>query len=173
MLKLLDPYRWLIGGLLVALLIGGAIWYHASTLEKGREEIRQQLKVEADKQIDAARKTSDNLIEVKDEALENATKRAQVNAAAAARARSELARLRNQAAGAPSVPGDSCATSIDRAAALGELLGACAERYSDVARAADAHASDAVTLHQAWPRIDRASIEAQRAAISANRRTKE
>lgn len=173
MFKLFDPYRWLIAGLMVATLIGGALWYRASLVEDGREQVRQQVKAEADAQIEAARRTSDNLQEIKDEAIENATKRAQANASAAARARSELARLRNETASAPSVPGDSCATSIDRAAALGKLLGDCAEKYSDVARAADAHANDAVTLHQAWPRIDRASIEAQRAAISATRRTKE
>lgn len=173
MLKLLDPYRWLIAGLIVASLIGGALWYHASTLEKGREEVRQQVQAEALEQVKRAQAQSENMQEIKDEAIENATKRAQANASAAARARSELARLRNETASAPSVPGDSCATSIDRAAALGKLLGDCAEKYSDVARAADAHANDAVTLHQAWPRIDRASIEAQRAAISATRRTKE
>lgn len=173
MIRFLDPYRWLIAGLLVATLIGAAFWYHARTLEKGREEVRQKVQAEAIQQLEAARQQSENLQEIKDEAIEQATKRAQANAVAASRARAELARLRNEAASTPSVPGDSCAASIDRAAALGALLGACAEEYSEVARAADAHASDALTLQAAWPRIDRASIEAQRAAISANRRTQE
>lgn len=32
-----------------------------------------------------------------------------------------------------------------------ELLGACAERYLDVAAAADRHADDALMLQEAWP----------------------
>jgi DNA repair exonuclease SbcCD ATPase subunit len=154
MLKLLDPYRWLIGGTLVALLVAGYFWHAAKLKEEGRQEIRAQVQAEAARQLEEARVKTANLQEIADEAVEQANKRAQANAAAASRARTELGRLRTEIARTPSVSGDSCTAAIDRAAALGTLLGECAERYSEVARAADAHANQALTLRQAWPELD-------------------
>lgn len=53
-----------------------------------------------------------------------------------------------------SLPNAAPATVIARADSAAELLGACAARYADVAAAADAHASDALTLQRAWPKTD-------------------
>lgn len=157
MLRLLDPYRWLLAGLAVLTFVAALAWYHHRTLERGREEVRQQVAAEAAEQIQRVIEQNNQIQKVKDEAIEQAAKRAQANAASAVRARTELDRLRKQVASAPSVSGDSCAAAIDRASTLGTLLGECAERYSAVAASADGHLNDALTLRQAWPAYDQFS----------------
>lgn len=52
------------------------------------------------------------------------------------------------------LPGDSAAAAAGAADAAAELLATCAGRYADVAAAADGHAHDALTLQQAWPRVE-------------------
>ncbi len=50
-----------------------------------------------------------------------------------------------------SLPNASTATLIARADTAAELFGACVNEYRSVAEAADRHASDSVTLIEAWP----------------------
>jgi hypothetical protein len=89
----------------------------------------------------------------KDEALNDANKRAQRNAAAAAAARTESDGLRQQlAATRDSLPSAACASVRDYAATVNELLGQCAGAFEDLARAADGHSSDALMFEKAWPR---------------------
>lgn len=71
MLKLLDPYRWLIGALIAAAVAGSAMWYRTSLIEKGREEVRAEWKkasaqaqTEQDQKTDAAEKTLTVEVEV-------------------------------------------------------------------------------------------------------------
>ncbi len=89
----------------------------------------------------------------KDEAIKAAEQRAAKNAAAADSARRAADSLRSTLysfrASLPGLTKPAAAVAADTAA---ELLGACAARYADVAAAADAHASDALTLQRAWPR---------------------
>lgn len=47
-LKILDPYRWLIGGALVAALVGGFLWYRHSLIEQGRAECEEAHRVAAE-----------------------------------------------------------------------------------------------------------------------------
>jgi hypothetical protein len=74
--------------------------------------------------------------------------------ASAGALRVERDRLRDAAsayAGSGGVSGAGVNAAAVRAATLADLLGQCAERYSEVARSADAHASDSLTCHAAWP----------------------
>lgn len=73
---------------------------------------------------------------------------------AAAGARTERDKLRNAIASATGglLPGDSTATVLARAAAIGGLLNQCTERYQRVAEQADGHAADAVRLQKSWPK---------------------
>ena len=91
----------------------------------------------------------------KDEAIKAAEQRAAKNAAAADSARRAADSLRGTLysfrASLTGLTKPAAAVAADTAA---ELLGACAARYADVAAAADAHASDALTLQQAWPKTD-------------------
>lgn len=49
------------------------------------------------------------------------------------------------------LPGYSAAAAAGAADTGAELLAACAGRYAELAAAADGHAQDALTLHEAWP----------------------
>lgn len=89
----------------------------------------------------------------KDEAIKAAEQRAAKNAASADSARRAADSLRSTLysfrASLPGLAQPAAAVAADTTA---ELFGACAARYADVAAAADAHASDAMMLQQAWPR---------------------
>lgn len=64
---------------------------------------------------------------------------------------SELERLRNALRAKPT--GDATiAAAIERTDTLGKLLESCSAEYQSVARAADGHALDVITLRDAWPR---------------------
>ena len=139
MWKLIDPYRWLIAGLLIAGAVSAFAWYRYSLIQQGHAKLKRAIEQSA------------NLQEVKDEAIQNATIRAQKNAAAASSAGSELSRLRKSVADRPSVSGDSCAASVDRAAALGSVFGDCSTALVGMAAKAEGHANDAVTLYESWP----------------------
>lgn len=87
-----------------------------------------------------------------EEARNDATKREQdlasaaaASAAAAGQLRGTVAHLRQQLAGATT---KACRTTADAALAV---FDSCAERYREVAAAADGHASDVKTLTAAWP----------------------
>lgn len=150
-MKLLDPYRWLIGGVLIASVVAAFFWYRHSLIAEGREAARVEYADKAAKQLELARAQTANMQEVKDEAIEQASKRAQANARAAAGARTELAKLRDELARNPSVSGDTCAAAVDRASALGSVFAECAGELETLAGKADAHANDAATIYAAWP----------------------
>lgn len=64
---------------------------------------------------------------------------------------SELELLRNALRAKPT--GDATiAAAIERADTIGKLLESCSAEYQSVARAADGHALDVITLRDAWPR---------------------
>jgi hypothetical protein len=91
----------------------------------------------------------------KDAAIQQAETRAAQNAAAAAAARRTVDGLRDTLyAFRASLPSLAPAAVIERADTAAELFGACAARYTDVAAAADRHASDAMMLLQSWPKTD-------------------
>ena len=69
-------------------------------------------------------------------------------AGAAGRLRDDLADLQRRL---PSASLDACR---EHAATIGAVFNACVAEYGSVARDADAHASDAMTLEQAWPRVN-------------------
>ena len=79
--------------------------------------------------------------------------RAQVARRDADRARGELDRMRDTlSATRGGVPGESPGACTVRADTAGQLLGACAAEAQELARIADAHANDARTLIEAWPK---------------------
>lgn len=89
----------------------------------------------------------------KDAAIQQAEQRAAQNAAAAAAARRTADGLRDTIyAFRASLPSLAPAAVIERADTAAELFGQCAGALTDVAVKADAHASDALMLQQAWPR---------------------
>lgn len=88
--------------------------------------------------------------ETKDEAIRRANQRAMAQQSAADGARSELDRLRSDIAARDAA--DTGRPGSDAAATARALLAECSARYSELAGKADRHSSDAVKLHEAWPR---------------------
>lgn len=144
----------LITAAVAAFLAALAAWYfQVDHYEAKLLTLRLQ---HAQAMAEAHQKAQDATIKMqrtKDEAIAKAEARAAQNAAAAAAARRTVDGLRDTLysfrASLPSLSQSAAAVAADTAA---ELLGACAARYSDVAAAADRHASDALTLIEAWPK---------------------
>ena len=89
----------------------------------------------------------------KQNAIDQANKIAQQNAAAANSARLERDRLREQiAANSTGLSTATIASTRAYAAALSTIFSECSERLEALAKDADGHALDSRTLRQAWPR---------------------
>jgi len=95
---------------------------------------------------------SARLQKLKDEALNEANKIAQINAKAAAAARTELDRLRRQLATKSDLSTATCPSTRDYAATLAVVFGECATRIGELAEKADGHALDSRTLEGAFPK---------------------
>jgi hypothetical protein len=95
---------------------------------------------------------SARLQKLKDDALNEANRIAQQNAAAAASARTELDRLRRQLASSATLSNATCASTRSHAAALATVFSECAGVLSEMAKDADGHASDSRTIQSSWPR---------------------
>ena len=107
---------------------------------------------------DAAQKAMDSTLKMqrtKDEAIAKAEQRAAQNATAAAAARRTADGLRDTLYQfRASLPNAAPATVLERADTAAELFGQCAGALTDLAVKADAHASDAMMLQQAWPKTE-------------------
>jgi hypothetical protein len=146
---------------IAALVLGAAIagvgaWQAQALRYDARISDMQQAHAQAI--ADAAQKAMDQTLKMqrtKDAAIQQAETRAAQNAAAAAAARRTVDGLRDTLyAFRASLPSLAPAAVIERADTAAELFGACAARYTDVAAAADRHASDAMMLLQSWPKTD-------------------
>ena len=146
---------------IAALVLGAALagvgaWQAQALRYDARISDMQQAHAQAI--ADAAQKAMDQTLKMqrtKDAAIQQAETRAAQNAAAAAAARRTVDGLRDTLyAFRASLPSLAPAAVIERADTAAELFGACAARYTDVAAAADRHASDAMMLLQSWPKTD-------------------
>ena len=118
--------------------------------EQSAQQQREKLR-----EFEAAQAETARLQETADAATRRAAARTQADQRAHAGARTELDRLRQRLASTPAVPTCSPPSgppAADRADPARELLGACAAELVELGRAADAHAADAMMLHDAWPR---------------------
>ena len=104
------------------------------------------------KATEAARLESERMQKVKDEAIDEANRIAQKNAADAASARTELGRVRQQLASRSALNNATCASTRDYADTLTNIFSQCAARLGEVAQSADGHAADSRTCQAAWPR---------------------
>ena len=88
----------------------------------------------------------------KQEALNEANRIAQRNAVAAASARADADRLRNQIASADRVSTATVASLRNYTITLQTVFGECVAEVERLAATADGHALDSRTLNGAWPR---------------------
>ena len=143
--------NWILAAVVAAVFIGG--WSAGSTHEQSSWQAEKlAMAATRDKQINEARAAESAMREQVRKAQEYAQKREEklvADAAAAGRAadglRSQIASLRR---GLSAATAEANRRTAD--AAL-DVFQQCADEYRAVAQAADRHASDAVTLDQAWP----------------------
>lgn len=127
---------------------GAAAMYQLHITIRNADRIEQQKATL--RAIEVAQAETTMLQEKANNAQRKANQRIAANAASAADARYELDRLRGAiASGAGAATCEAGTVSADPAR---ELLAECATAYQDLARKADAHASDALNLYEAWPR---------------------
>jgi len=88
----------------------------------------------------------------KQEALDEANRIAQRNATAAASARADAQRLRDQVATSDRVSTATVASLRNYTTTLGIVFGECVSEVEGLAKAADGHALDSRTLRGAWPK---------------------
>jgi len=104
------------------------------------------------KAVEVAQAETIRLQGVKDEAIKKATTRANANKVAAAAAATERDSLRDElAAASAKLPGLSHQACLARANALSAVFDQCTGAVEGMARSADGHANDALTLDQARP----------------------
>ena len=143
--------NWILAAVVAAVFIGG--WWAGSMHEQSSWQAEKlAMAATRDKQINEARRAEAAMREQVRKAQEDARKREEklvADAAAAGRAadglRSQIASLRR---GLSAATAEANRRTAD--AAL-DVFQQCADEYRAVAQAADQHASDAVTLDQAWP----------------------
>ncbi|MCG8999786.1 hypothetical protein LH427_15890 [Laribacter hongkongensis] len=143
--------NWILAAVVAAVFVGG--WLVGSTHEQASWQAQKLAMEDArNQQINAARKAEAAMREQIRRAQEDARKREETlvaDAAAAGRAadglRSQIASLRR---GLSAATAEANRRTAD--AAL-DVFQQCTDEYRAVAQAADQHASDAVTLDQAWP----------------------
>jgi alanyl-tRNA synthetase len=161
----LDPYRWLIGGVIVASAIGGFAFYRHSLIQEGIDREKAVVAKAVAEQKAKAEAQTRNMEEVKDEAIAQAQQRAKANAVSAANARAELDRLRKQTRSSGDLASTSKAACSQYAAAANAVLNECASALVSLAETADGHVNDLRTVTGAWPSFDRQSIDKQRLAL--------
>ena len=143
--------NWILAAVVAAVFIGG--WWAGSMHEQSSWQAEKlAMAATRDKQINEARRAEAAMREQVRKAQEDARKREETlvaDAAAAGRAadglRSQIASLRRGLSAA------SAETNRRTADAALDVFQQCTDEYRAVAQAADQHASDAVTLDQAWP----------------------
>lgn len=104
------------------------------------------------KAVEVAQAETIRLQGIKDEALKKANTRANANKVAAAAAATERDSLRDElAAASAKLPSLSHQACLARAHALSVVFEQCSRDFEGMARKAQNHANDALTLDEAWP----------------------
>jgi hypothetical protein len=150
-MKFLDPYRWAIGAGLVALMIGGALWYRHSLIQEGveRERVKVAEAVAAQKALADAQ--ARNMEEVANEAQARYVQEMAAAKAAADRAAADLARLRNKSASAEQLARASATALGEYAADAERSVDFCAGELARTGETARGASAAAHALYESWP----------------------
>lgn len=160
LVKLLDPYRWLIGGVLIAGVIAAFFAYRASLVQEGVEREQAKVAQAVAEQKALADAQTRNMREIADEAQQTYINDLAAAKAAADRAASDLARLRGKAASAVQLANASKASLSEYAADAERDIDWCAGRLSRAGETAASASSAAHALSNAWPSYEQ-TLEAQ------------
>lgn len=143
-----------VAALIAAALAAGAAWTAQSWRYERQISDMRATAATADRDAEREARTTESRRSRNVQDAQNAqtqrTRAAQLDAAAA---RTELDRLRaDLAQGAQSAGAESPTACTVRAAAVGDVLSACAGAYQELAGKADGHVNDVRTLSEAWPK---------------------
>jgi hypothetical protein len=140
-----------IGAILMAMFGGYQIgaWRYTAKIESLKSDYAQQNASAASAALARYRQLENE----KQRAIDESAKIAKQNKAAADRLAADVDRMRQQiAASTGSLSSNTPSTVSSTISTIGVVLNECVERYSALAKNADGHALDAVTLERAWPR---------------------
>ena len=144
--------KWLAGVALVAALVFGWNWHIDHERDIGYQKAVAEYNVKLLEAKEAADKRERELAVQIQEAQANGLKREETIRTLAAAVGKSSDSLRDTAnairVGLPSATVEAARTAADAFAAV---FTECQQRYVEVARAADGHASDVRTLEEAWP----------------------
>lgn len=150
-LKFLDPYRWLFGGVIVASLIGGFLYYRHSLIQEGVAREKAKVAEAVAEQKALAEAQTKNLQEVANEAQQQYIQDMAAARAAADRTAADLARLRGKSASAEQLARASREALGDYAADAERSVDFCAERLSRTGETAGGASAAAHALYAGWP----------------------
>lgn len=151
LLKLLDPYRWLIAGVLILSVVAGLGWYRHSLIQEGVKREQANVAKAVAEQEALAKATANNLQEVADEAQSKYEKAMADKRDADKRSADALARLRSRAASAEQLAGASKAALGEYAADAERDIDWCGERLAATGSTAAEASAAAWALNDAWP----------------------
>lgn len=165
MLKFLDPYRWLIGGVLIASVVAAFFWYRSILIREGEaREAAKVAQIVAEQKAIAEAQTR-NMQEVADEAQSRYVQDLAAAKLAADRAAADLARLRSKAASAGQLANASRETLGEYAADAERSVDFCAAELVRTGETAASASAAAHALSDAWPSYEQ-TLAAQVRAIT-------
>lgn len=139
----------LIAALIIAVFLAGTHW---KAYVSGKTAERAEWNLRTIKANDDARELERLNRQSKEIALENRTKQIMANVAAADRARIAADSLRSASERSLQAATADHAACVISASTHAELFNHCQREYRDMAKNADAHATDIKAMIQAWPR---------------------
>lgn len=156
-LDILDPYRWLVGGVLIASLASGLLFYRASLIREGQERERQaQAVVESDRLREAKREIT-RLVGVTNNL--NEAYRVQIAAIDDLERRAKSAGMRVTKAERDAAIARGSAEAVSRyAVTAGDVYQACRDEYRSLGYEAARGSATAHTLKQWADEVDRPSV---------------
>lgn len=139
-------------GAIAAAVVGAGWRVHHNIWQGGYDQRDQEVQVAVAAANAESRRIEQRRQSIVIEATNAQAKRETTLRSQAAGARTERDGLRDDLAAAQrDLPSASCEAVRKRADALSSVFDQCAERYTGLAEKAGRHASDALTLDQAWP----------------------
>lgn len=138
---------------------GGINQYRVNSAQMTIAQMKADQAVAVSEASRRAQSISNDLQRTKDEAIAQAQTRADENAAAAGRARTELDRLRKQSASGSRDAGASLEACTEYATAANTVLNECASALVSLAEASDGHVNDLRTFTDSWPAWDKFTSE--------------
>jgi predicted NodU family carbamoyl transferase len=139
---------------LIALATVGAVWWgYGVVWDRGYDQAQSEYQVKALAASESARIKEREMRDQINESEKLARQREVIIRADVDSVRTERDRLRQQLAATRNRLSTATADAVrEYAHTLDDVLQQCTERLERVARAADGHASDVLTLQQAWPK---------------------